>query len=83
MNCNEQVLRSGGKQQCGETGNSVIETMRCNPEDLDGCDAERTGSVERRKPVEEVMNQSPQEAWNGKGESTNDHQNPGWYEGNP
>ncbi|MEQ2253542.1 hypothetical protein ILYODFUR_033303 [Ilyodon furcidens] len=67
MNCNEQILRSGGKQQRGEAGSSVTKTKRrCNPEGSDGCDAGRTGCAEGRKPVVEVMIQSPQEAWNGK-----------------
>ncbi|MEQ2311334.1 hypothetical protein AMECASPLE_018825 [Ameca splendens] len=40
--------------------------LRCNPESSDGCNAGQTSSAERRKPVVEVMIQSPQEAWNEK-----------------
>ncbi|MED6257690.1 hypothetical protein ATANTOWER_029837 [Ataeniobius toweri] len=70
-----------GSERCPENDLwSACLQRRCNPVGSDGCDAGRTGSAVKRKPVVEVVIQSPQEAWNGKGESTNDHHSLGWYE---
>ncbi|MEQ2212893.1 hypothetical protein XENOCAPTIV_006553, partial [Xenoophorus captivus] len=64
---NERSMGNEGSERCPENELSfVCLQRRCNPESSDGCNAGRTGSAERTKPVVEVMIQSPQEAWNEK-----------------
>ncbi|MEQ2199407.1 hypothetical protein XENOCAPTIV_025346 [Xenoophorus captivus] len=63
----ERSVGNEGSERCPENELwFVCLQRRCNPEGSDGCNAGRTGSAKRRKPVMEVMIRSPQGVWNEK-----------------